>query len=246
MDKIDDKDMLHFDETLSRYIKGQLSDTEEMEFKKLLAENPELCNKAIATAHLTKAMNDVGNANDRNIIDLIKKTSLADAEDAVAKACETKIENPLFLMSRRFMITFSVAASFTLCVFGGYKYYKYDQITSLGLEYLAYFPASEFSSGETDSVRNNLGRLYSNIETKSGLDVAIADLRALWNESLSDTYNDYTEYMPEIGWMRANAYLCDNDKSKALEVLETLIKEYPEGTAMGDKARELKAKVEKL
>lgn len=46
--------------------------------------------------------------------------------------------------------------------------------------------------------------------------------------------------------MLANAYLRDNDKSKALEVLGILIAESPEGTAMGDKARELKEKVEKL
>ncbi len=46
--------------------------------------------------------------------------------------------------------------------------------------------------------------------------------------------------------MLANAYLRNNDKSKALNVLDVLIVESPEGTAMGDKARELKEKVEKL
>ena len=68
----------------------------------------------------------------------------------------------------------------------------------------------------------------------------------MWTESRSDTFNDYTEYMPEIGWMLANAYLRNNDKSNALEVLGVLIAESPEGTAMSDKARELKEKIEKL
>ena len=88
--------------------------------------------------------------------------------------------------------------------------------------------------------------MYSDIETKHNLGDAIARLSGMWTESRGDTFNDYTEYMPEIGWMLANAYLRNNDKSKALEVLGILIAESPEGTAMGDKARELKEKVEKL
>lgn len=68
----------------------------------------------------------------------------------------------------------------------------------------------------------------------------------MWDRSLSDSYNDYTEYMPEIGWLLANAYLRNNDKSQSIEVLDVLINEYPDGTAMGDKARELKCKIEEL
>lgn len=88
--------------------------------------------------------------------------------------------------------------------------------------------------------------MCSDIETKHNIDDAIVRLSDMWAKSRSDTFNDYTEYMPEIGWMLANAYLRNNDKSKALNVLDVLIVESPEGTAMGDKARELKEKVEKL
>lgn len=147
---------------------------------------------------------------------------------------------------RKLIVSFSAAASILLCVFGGYKYYKYEQVSSLGSEYLAYFPASEFSRGENDGVSDILKEMCSDIETKHNIDDAIVRLSDMWAKSRSDTFNDYTEYMPEIGWMLANAYLRNNDKSKALNVLDVLIVESPEGTAMGDKARELKEKVEKL
>ena len=245
MNEVYDKDMSRFDEMLSRYIKGRLSDAEEVEFNRLIVENEELRNKAIATARLVKAMNEVGSEQDNDTIEAIKQSSKEDIKRTATSISGTTIKNPRILTFRKFVVSFSAAASILLCIFGGYKYYKYEQVTSLGSEYLAYFPASEFSRGENDGVSDILKELYSDIETKHNLGDAIARLSGMWTESRGDTFNDYTEYMPEIGWMLANAYLRNNDKSKALEVLGILA-ESPEGTAMGDKARELKEKVEKL
>ena len=246
MNEVYDKDMSRFDEMLSRYIKGRLSDAEEVEFNRLIAENEELRNKAIATARLVKAMNEVGSEQDNDTIEAIKQSSKEDIKRTATSISGTTIKNPRILTFRKFVVSFSAAASILLCIFGGYKYYKYEQVTSLGSEYLAYFPASEFSRGENDGVSDILKELYSDIKTKHNLGDAITRLSGMWTESRGDTFNDYTEYMPEIGWMLANANLRNNDKTKALEVLGVLIAESPEGTAMGDKARELKEKIEKL
>lgn len=246
MNRTNDIDLNRFDEMLSRYMKGQMTGDEEVTFKQLLKDNDTFRNKAIATARLVQAMDQVGRDNDKEIIKSIRGVSLSDAEGISAKACDSSTNTPRILTFRRFVLSFSAAASIFLCVFGGYKYYKYSQITSLGSEYLAYFPASEFSRGENDDIENKLKGLYSNIETKSNLDTTINELKIMWDESLSDSYNDYTEHMPEIGWLLANAYLRNNDKSQSIEVLDVLINEYPDGTAMGNKARELKRKIEEL
>lgn len=246
MNRTNDIDLNRFDEMLSRYMKGQMTDDEEVTFKQLLKDNDTFRNKAIATARLVQAMDQVGRDNDKEIIKSIRGVSLSDAEGISAKACDSSTNTPRILTFRRFVLSFSAAASIFLCVFGGYKYYKYSQITSLGSEYLAYFHASEFSRGESDGIVNKLKESYSNIETKNNLNTTINELKIMWDRSLSDSYNDYTEYMPEIGWLLANAYLRNNDKSQSIEVLDVLINEYPDGTAMGDKARELKRKIEDL
>ena len=246
MNRTNDIDLNRFDEMLSRYLKGQMTDYEERTFKQLLKDNETFRNKAIATARLVQAMDQVGRDNDKETIKSIRDVSLSDVEEISAKACGTSPKPPRILTFRRFVLSFSAAASILLCVFGGYNYYKYTQVTALGSEYLAYFPATEFSRGEADDIGNKLKGFYSNIETKSDLDTTIDDLEIMWAESRSDSYNDYTEYMPEIGWLLANAYLRNNNKSQSLEVLDVLINEYPDGTAMGDKARELKHKIEEL
>ncbi len=246
MNRTNDIDLDRFDEMLSRYMKGQMTEDEEVTFKQLLKENDTFRNKAIATARLVQAMDQVGSVKDKETIKSIRDVSLSDVEEISAKVCGTSTNNPRILTFRRFVVSFSAAASILLCVFGGYKYYKYSQITSLGSEYLTYFPATEFSRGENDNIENKLKGFYSNIGTKSNLDTTINELKIMWDKSLSDSYNDYTEYMPEIGWLLANAYLRNNDKSQSIEVLDVLINEYPDGTAMGDKARELKCKIEEL
>ena len=246
MSKMEGKDLNRFDEMLSRYLKGQLSEIEEVEFKRLIADEPELHNKAIATARLVKAMNEVGSERDDKTIEEIRQATEQKIKIVASNVSGAAIKEPRILNFRKFIVSFSAAASILLCVFGGYKYYKYEQVSSLGSEYLAYFPASEFSRGENDGVSDILKELYSDIETKHNLGDAIARLSGMWTESRGDSFNDYTEYMPEIGWMLANACLRNNDKSKALKVLGVLIAESPEGTAMVDKARELKEKVETL
>lgn len=246
MNRTNDIDLDRFDEMLSRYMKGQMANDEEVTFKQLLKENDTFRNKAIATARLVQAMDQVGRDNDKETISSIRDVSLSDVEDISAKLCGTSTNKPPILSFRRFVLSFSAAASILLCVFGGYKHYKYSQIASLGYEYLTYFPASEFSRGGSDDIENKLNGFYSNIETKSDLDTSINELKILWEESRSDSYNDYTVYMPEIGWLLANAYLRNNDKSQSLDVLDVLINEYPDGTAIGDRARELKRKIEKL
>jgi hypothetical protein len=61
-----------------------------------------------------------------------------------------------------------------------------------------------------------------------------------------ETYNDYSEFAPEIGWALATGYLKDNNKDDAKEVLDKMAKLYEEDDAMGKKVRELLEKLSEL
>lgn len=244
-------DNIQFEDKLNKYLKGQLDKTEEKEFIELLKGDPKLKEKAIAIAQLSKALNQVGEEQDSEVISEMKEVSMVEMNNIVEssigdRVAASTVKRRRIIPFKRFMVSFSAAASILLCVFGGYKYYKYEQTISLGSEYLAYFPASDYSRGESSDVESKLTELYASIEKKENLDTTIIELSKMWDESMSETYNDCTEYMPEIGWMLANAYLRDNDKQRAVEILNVLISEYSVETAMGAKARELKDKIEKL
>ena len=80
---------------------------------------------------------------------------------------------------------------------------------------------------------------------KSGkrLPVVQDRLSKLWKLSLQPTYNDYTPYSSLIGWNLAIAYLKNNDKTHAREVL-TVLASHADSDAVRAKAAELLAKLE--
>lgn len=246
MESKENQRLMEFDEKLDDFLKGRMTTEEEQEFKTLLASNPDLKQKAIATVRMVKAMQTLGEQRDRAIINEIAESSEDKLKATAIQTSGARLRKVRIIPFRRFMISFSAAASILLCVFGGYKYYKYEQVTALGSEYLAYFPASDFSRGEEDNIASKLQIFYTNIDDGKEKKATIDELSMMWKESRSETYNDYTEYMPELGWMLANAYLCDNEKEKAIAVLNQLIADCPEDTAIGEKARELREKINKL
>lgn len=254
MTTLNGKELHSFDDKLSRYLKGQLTTGEETEFIELLKEDPELRSKAVATARLAKAMDEEGTIADREIISALGEVSAFEAKCIAAKTCNfDKVPAAASMKQvckgfkfRKVILSISIAASIVLCVFGGYKYYKYQNISSLGAEYVAYFPASEFSRGVSDPIAGTLDKYRENIETKRELKITITELKKMWDVSIEDTYNNYTEHMPQIGWLLANAYLRAGKKSEAIEALDSLISECPKESALAIQANELKSKIEQL
>ena len=122
----------------------------------------------------------------------------------------------------------------------GWNSYDYYDTTSLGKEYAKIFPVSSIVRGETnENVEAELIALFDKVTNEEDLDKTISSLVALWHIAKQDTYNDYTDYAPYIGWYLAIAYLEDNEKDRAMDILEEMELMYPEGTAIGDKVREI-------
>ena len=115
-----------------------------------------------------------------------------------------------------------------------------DKIIEIGKEYANTFPITTIVRGEAnESVENELVTLFENVTNDEKLNATIIRLSFLWKKAKLDTYNDYTDYAPYIGWYLAIAYLEDYDKDKAKDVLKDMEEMYPVGTAIGDKVRNL-------
>ena len=69
------------------------------------------------------------------------------------------------------------------------------------------------------------------------MDNTTSRFKTLWELSKQDTYNDYTDYSPYIGWNLAIGYLRNYEKTKAKDVLVEMKELYPEESAIGSKVR---------
>ena len=229
-------DKKFFDDKITRFIKGEMNSEEECAFLTMLRNNPALRNKAVSIARLTKGLQEVGTDRDHNIIIDLKATDRHSLENISSEITGKRRRGNIFLRVSAYI---SVAACIAICIVGGIKYHAYTETVNLGMENLTYFQSSEFIRGEEDEVSSQLESIYVSLESGDNIKENIQILKGLWGKSLEETYNDYSVYMPEIGWMLANAYLMDNKKSEAKEILSVLSEEYPEGTEFGDKVREL-------
>jgi hypothetical protein len=242
-----DERLLLEDERIAKYLKGKMTADEEQLFLQELGTNAELKEKAVAMARLAKAMKEVGIASDKDVVseflDVDSDTVKTVAKDAIVTKKKGKI-----ITWRRTVTWLSAAASVALLVWGGFSFNDYRKTTGLGEEYSSVFTSSQFTRGGEDNaeVENKLAKLFDNVASKQDLDNTLHELSLCWQLATKETYNDYTDYAPEIGWNLAIGHLKNNDKKKAKEVLTKLIDITPEGTAIGDKARELLKKVEEL
>lgn len=214
---------LQNDEQISRFMQGLMEADEETAFLEELKNNEDLRNQAIAQARLVKGMKQV----DEELKDAFRQTDEQTISRIANEAVGGKKKSAHWL---------AIAASIVFIVFVGFKSYDYYDTTSIGREYANTFPASTIIRGEANTdVDTELTMLFNNVAEGKDLDSTTSRLKTLWELSKQDTYNDYTDYSPYIGWNLAVGYLRNYEKTKAKNVLREMKQIYPEGTAIGDK-----------
>lgn len=242
-----DEALLLEDEIIVRYLKGKMTTDEEEKFMQEVNSNDELKSKAVAIARMVKGMKEVGAASDKEVVDEFLAID-SDEIKTLAKNVSANNKKGKVISWRRTATWLSAAASIALLIWGGFTYNDFRRTTGLGEEYSTVFSSSQFTRGGEDNaeIENKLAKLFDNVASKKDLDNTLHELSLCWQLATQETYNDYTDYASEIGWNLAIGHLKNNDKKKAKEVLTKLIDITPEGTAIGDKARELLNKVEEL
>ena len=186
--------------------------------------------KAIAQERLVKGMKQVDDE---------LKDAFRQADEQTIKKIANEISE-VSVSKKSSVRWLAIAASIVFIVFVGFKSYDYYDTTSLGKEYANAFPVSSIIRGEENTdVETELSTLFNNVAESKDLDNTTSRLATLWELSKQDTYNNYTDYAPYIGWNLAIGYLENYEKAKAKDVLMEMKQAYPEKTALGDKIREV-------
>ena len=223
---VQEKDLLN-DERITRYMQGKMNADEESAFMEELNSNEDLRNQAIAQARLVKGMKQV----DEELRDAFREADEQTIKDIANVAVGGKKKSASWL---------AIAASVVFIVFVGFKSYDYYDTTSLGREYANTFPTSTIIRGEANAdVDTELTMLFNNVAEGKDLDNTTSRLKTLWDLAKQDTYNDYTDYAPYIGWNLAVGYLRNYEKAMARNVLSEMETIYDNETIIGKKVREL-------
>ena len=223
---VPNKDLMN-DDLIDRFLQGKMDENEEKAFLEELNRNEELRERAILQARLVKGMAQV----DDEIID-----AYTEAEESSKSSKATVVS----IGKKHSVRWLAIAASIVFIVFVGFKSYDYYDTTSLGREYANTFPTSTIIRGEANTdVETELTMLFNNVAEGKDLENTTFRLKALWELSKQDTYNDYTNYAPYIGWNLAIGYLRNYEKTMARNVLYEMETMYDDEAIIGQKVREV-------
>lgn len=211
-------DKLSNAEKVDLFLKGEFTEEECSLFESELYANTELRSMSESSALMVQEMHSIGKAQDKEIVDTIKRQSGMSRIRTSGSLGGWKIV--------------AIAACMVGLIWGGYRYYDYSYVTGLGKEYSSALPFEEVVRGDSNlNVNEELSLLFDNIINNSDVRPTISRLEELWMVSRGDYYNEYTEYEPYIGWYLAIGYLLDNNKAAAVPILIELkktIHKYPE------------------
>lgn len=247
-----DPKLLEEDDRIVAYLKGQMSEEEELSFLKELDNNTELKEKAITIARLVKGLKDVGPEQDKVIQNAFLASTQQDVEAAIKYATQKNASAANVISLSKVAKWLSIAACFIGIVWLGFTYNTYRNTVALGnqYEYEKIFGSETIASeayqrGDESDIETTkkLSKLFLDVKNNNNLDATIHELTLCWEVSTMDSYNDYTDFSAEIGWNLAIAYLKNNDKKEAKAVLVKLITSLEEGSVVSEKAKELLEKL---
>ena len=250
---------LQREERIMTFLQGKMSAEDEKAFLDELHKDEEFKAQAINVARLAKGINQVGQERDK----ILKEAFLPADRDTIRAITKNAtdnlvMENAAYVSTKeqtktkatpfkhKYATILSIAASILFIIYFGFLYNDYSKTLALGEQYATAYDASAMRGDEQPEVTKELEILINNVYNNKDLDTTLKRLAILWEVSTLNTYNDYTNHAPEIGWALATGYLKDNNRNDARLVLEKMAKLYEEDDAMGKKVRELLEKISQI
>lgn len=212
------------DERIELFLKGKMNPTEAESFKLELKDNKELRNRAKVVSLMVKAMKESSSKQDERIINEI-----------TGKQKKSRI------ITLSYRIT-AIAAC--LCIIFSITDYQFRKSNTLDLavQYSGKYLMDESSFRDRGSaIQNELFTLSDQIKEKQDLTKIISRLDSMFVTASSEGFNEYTSYHEQIGKCLVVAYLQNNERGKAIKLLEDLIEEYPDKTIFKTMLEEIKS-----
>lgn len=209
------------DDRIDAFIRGLMTEEEELAFKQEIQADPELRAQVMATISMIRGIREQGSAHDKAII---SKYDNSRVRSVLAWAC-------------------SIAA--VIAIFFGYsKDKRFDELSGIVSPYYSEYSMSEYSRGDVDSATvAHLYTLFNNIKEQRNVTKVIEELEPIY-ASLNKSFT-YNAYANDIAWNLALACVKDDQIGKAITILQKLKTDNTD-TPIYNKADELIKKLQEL
>lgn len=209
------------DNRIDAFIRGMMTEEEEVAFKQEIQSDPELRAQVLATVSLIKGIRTQNAEKEKTIIQNNTKNRV------------------------RTLLWWATSIAAVLAIFFGYsKDKRYNELSAIVSPYYTEYSMSDYSRGDIDSVKvAHLYTLFNNIRDQRNMSTIIDTLEPIYANLDSDF--TYSAYANDIALNLALAYIKDDQTDKAIPVLEKLEKDNPD-TPVVVKVQEILKIIKKL
>lgn len=235
MDKNNDITQQPIDDRIDEFIRGLMTKDEEAAFKQEIQSDPELRAQVLATVSLIKDIRSQERMKEKDIIQKDEYKKQASRISLERSESTNRVRTPVWWAT-------SVAAVFAI-FFGLYRDKHYNELSAIVSPYYTEYSMSEYSRGDLDSTEvAHLYTIFNNIKKQRHMGQIIKELEPIY-ANIEHDYT-YSAYANDIAFNLALAYIKDDQKDKAIPILEKLEKDNPD-TLIAAKVQKLIKEIKK-
>lgn len=214
---------IEFDAKLDKYLRGEMTEEEEKEFKSLLESNSDLQERASITALMIRTMRKEDVQQNKQMIEDISSMS----ESEFRRVAGLK---PKFQIWRK-IYAYAAAACIAAILFcGGYFVSQQSMqprlANALAGEYIAYVNLDQMITRGGDAAVE-LEAISKAIQDGAELPQVIEKLTEMHEEALGEYASDYEQYVDQIDWLLSMAYLRNGELKSPKPYLKGIIDRSP-------------------
>lgn len=239
------------DKLIDSYLLGNLSEKEIKSFEERIKSDKDFKERVFAIAFLSKGIQE-RQERDAKAIEDAKKISKEDVISTI-KAIKERAEQPAAASTGRIIPLWvrrvAAAAAVILIVVGiGFDYHNSVVLRDNAEQGVLFaesnMPGDNFR-GDGEDVAKDLRALFENVRKKENLSSTIVRLEDYYNHAIDDDANIENEYVDQISFALASAYIYDGQQSKAKDVLNHILTDPEAKPDVKEKAKQLLDSIKK-
>ena len=239
------------DRLINSYLIGNLSKEEMKSFEERLKSDKDFKERVSAVSFLSKGIKE-RQERDAKAIEDAKKISREDVISTIM-AIEKRGQRPAAASSRwkipLWVKRIASAAAVILIVTGiGFDYHNSVVLRDNAEQGVLFaesnMPVDNFR-GDGEDVAKDLRVLFENVRKKENLSLTIVKLEDYYNLAIDEDAHVEDDYVDQISFALASAYIYDGQKSKAKEVLSHILNDPEASPDVKEKAKRLLDSIKK-
>ena len=238
------------DRLIDSYLVGCLSEDEMKSFEERLKSDKDFRDRVSAVTFLSKGIKE-RQERDAKAIEDAKKISKEDVI-SIIKEIEKREQRPAAASSRIIPLwvkRIASAAAVILIVTGiGFDYHNSVVLRDNAEQGVLFaesnMPGDNFR-GDGEDVAKDLRVLFENVRKKENLSLTIVKLEDYYNLAIDEDAHVEDDYVDQISFALASAYIYDGQKSKAKEVLSHILNDPEASPDVKEKAKRLLDSIKK-